>query len=31
MSEIKEYEEKIGYACKIYDAEIADGITVEEL
>ncbi len=27
----KEYEEKIGYACKIYDAEIADGITVEEL
>ena len=24
----KEYKQKIGYDCKIYDAEIADGITV---
>lgn len=27
----KEYKEKIGYDCKIYDAEIADGITVSEI
>lgn len=27
----KEYLEKIGYPCSIYDAEIADGIVVEKL
>ncbi|MCH5165219.1 MAG: galactokinase [Clostridiales bacterium] len=27
----KEYKQKIGYDCKMYDAEIADGITVTKL